>query len=255
MDPYLEDPSWWRDVHGELIPAIRAALTPQVAPEYYVAIDEEVYLVPAEPDLPFIRPDAFLVASPTAVESPERAGAATAVRSGTETVRVPIDDTIHEAYLEIRKTGTHEVCTVIELLSPTNKLSTQGRDQYTKKRRAVLNRWTSLVEIDLLRAGEPMEMTPRPESDYRVLVRRGWERQQAHLYAFGVREALPEVSVPLGESENEATLVLGEILAAAYDRARWDLRINYQMPPPDPTLSEDDTAWLDGLLKAAGRRA
>jgi len=254
MDPYLENAKRWRDVHQELITSIRGALAPQVAPNYYVAVEEDVYLLPADPEIPFIRPDAIVIASPTPREPTGGGGVATAVRTGAQMVTVPYDDSVREGFLEIRETGTNEVCTVIELLSPTNKLTGEGRRQYESKRNAIFSRWTNLIEIDLLRDGEPMPMEPLPHSDYRILVRRSWEGSQAHLWTFGIRHSIPEVPVPLREREKEASLALGSILAEAYDRARYDLRIDYRQPPPDPPLSEEDAAWLDELLKAAGRR-
>src|SRR2546425_8416012 len=45
MNPYLEDRLIWPDVHPSLIPAIRDALAPQVAPHYYVAIEQRVTTV------------------------------------------------------------------------------------------------------------------------------------------------------------------------------------------------------------------
>jgi len=39
MDPYLEHPALWPDVHNSLIAAIRDALVPLVAPRYYVVIE------------------------------------------------------------------------------------------------------------------------------------------------------------------------------------------------------------------------
>ena len=39
MDPWLESPSLWPDVHNRLIAAISDALTPLVAPRYYIALE------------------------------------------------------------------------------------------------------------------------------------------------------------------------------------------------------------------------
>jgi hypothetical protein len=36
MDPYLEHPSLWPDVHNSLIIAVRDTLAAQLAPRYYV---------------------------------------------------------------------------------------------------------------------------------------------------------------------------------------------------------------------------
>jgi hypothetical protein len=113
---------------------------------------------------------------------------------------------------------------------------------------------TNLVEIDLLRDGTPMAMAPMPESDYRVLVSSEWDRPQARLYAFGIRQALPTIPVPLQWGDEEAALPLGQLLGEIYDRARYDLSVDYRRDPPEPRLSGADAAWMDGLLREKGRR-
>jgi hypothetical protein len=44
MDPYLEKPSGWSDVHQELISATRAALKALIGPKYHVRIEERIYI-------------------------------------------------------------------------------------------------------------------------------------------------------------------------------------------------------------------
>jgi len=51
-----------------------------------------------------------------------------------------------------------ELVTLMEVLSPANKLYGPGRNAYLRKREDVLGSRTSLIEIDLLRAGEPMPL-------------------------------------------------------------------------------------------------
>lgn len=43
MNPYLEQAGLWQQCHNRLIMAIAAALTPQIAPQYRVSIEERVY--------------------------------------------------------------------------------------------------------------------------------------------------------------------------------------------------------------------
>jgi hypothetical protein len=45
MDPYLEHPHLWADVHDSLIAAIRDELVPLVAPKYYVGLQRHTYLL------------------------------------------------------------------------------------------------------------------------------------------------------------------------------------------------------------------
>ena len=44
MDPYLEHPALWPDVHQRLIVALADALGPPLRPRYRVAVDERVYV-------------------------------------------------------------------------------------------------------------------------------------------------------------------------------------------------------------------
>ncbi|MHC5729406.1 MAG: DUF4058 family protein, partial [Nostoc sp.] len=43
MNPYLEQPELWHQVHNRLIVAIADDLTPQIVPKYRVSIQERVY--------------------------------------------------------------------------------------------------------------------------------------------------------------------------------------------------------------------
>ncbi len=133
---------------------------------------------------------------------------------------VPVKDRVEEWYLEIRDVGTGKLVTVIEVLSPTNKSHSAGRRKYCKNRDRIFASNTSLVEIDLLRAGRPMPIvTHQPiESDYRILISRGKSRPRAKLLAFGVRQAIPAIPIPLLPKDPEPSLDLNSVLHALYDR-------------------------------------
>jgi hypothetical protein len=55
---------------------------------------------------------------------------------------------VNEAYLEIRENTTKKIITVIEVLSPKNKRSGEGRIAYEKKRQQILstNHSKSIIE-------------------------------------------------------------------------------------------------------------
>jgi hypothetical protein len=256
MNPYLERRDIWPDAHAALIVAIRDALAPQVEPRYYVAVEQRTYIMPVEDSEQIIRPDVAVVATTPVRADPSVCPivVATETAMATETtvevitVTLPLYERVRESYLEIRDAETHEVVTVIEVLSPSNKVPGQGRLEYEAKRRQVLMTLTSLVEIDLLRVGEPMPMKPVPKSYYRILVRRGWEGNKGIVYAFGLRHPIPEIPVPLRQGEKEAKLNLNPLLSDIYDRARYHLRLNYRQPP-DPPLPPDDMAWIQKVLK------
>ncbi len=42
MDPWLEDPELWPDVHNSLIISIRDALAPMLRPSYFVQVESRM---------------------------------------------------------------------------------------------------------------------------------------------------------------------------------------------------------------------
>ena len=63
MDPYLEHPALWPDVHNGLIAELRNTLASQLRPRYYVALEERTYLAESA-GLTFVsRPDVTVVST------------------------------------------------------------------------------------------------------------------------------------------------------------------------------------------------
>ncbi len=247
MDPYLEHPELGSEVHSRLIVAIADAIALPLRPRYYVAVEKRTYLSDPDESLWVGIPDVS-VFSPTKPEQqiPSLQTTATTVRSPMNplTVTVPLLEDVQERYLEVREIKTGAVITVIEVLSPKNKRTGAGRDAYLRKRQRVLNSQTHLVEIDLLRTGQPMPLQDSlPSTDYRVLVSRRDERPQAHLYAFTLREAIPAIPLPLQPGESEPWIELNDLLSGVYERSGFDLRIDYQQPSVPP-LSATDQDWF-----------
>lgn len=259
MDPYLEHPGLWPDVHNALIAEIRNALVPQLRPRYYVALEERTYL--AEPaGLTLIgRPDVTLVESPEA--SAEHRASSVIEASEVATlepviVEIPLPEPVRETYLEVRLAQTHAVIAVLELLSPANKRPGEGRLQYERKRLQVLTTSTHWVEMDLLRGGTAMAVDTRGRritSHYRILISRAEQRPRAILIPCNVRDPLPGFRLPLQPGEDEPFIDLNQLLHLLYDRAGYDLRIDYRAPA-EPPLADADAAWADALLRDAGMR-
>lgn len=83
---------------------------------------------------------------------------------------------------------------------------------------------------------------------YHVLMSRAEQRPQATLYAATIRDQLPELPVPLKASDEAILLNLQAVLTGVYERASYDLRIDYSQPLPPPSFSEADTDWIAALL-------
>ena len=252
MDPYLEHRYLWPDVHNSLITALRDFLSPRVRPRYYVAIEERSYL--AEPGALELVGRADLAAVRIGSGPPGGAGASPAT-SGALAVEVPVPDEVRETYLEVREAEAGEVVTVVEVLSPTNKCPGEGRRQYEEKRRTVLRHKTHLVEMDLIREGAPMPVYHAERmGQYRILVSRGNRRPHAELFPFTIREPIPPIRIPLLRTEEEPEVDLGTLLRDLYDRAGYDLRIDYSRDPIPP-LDPEDSRWIHELLAGSSLRA
>ncbi|PKO22291.1 MAG: hypothetical protein CVU38_10280 [Chloroflexi bacterium HGW-Chloroflexi-1] len=254
MDPYLERPSLWQDFHSRLIVALADYLAPRVRPRYYVGVEERTYRAGIT-GLTFVgRPDVTVVASP----KPAYAVAPTVETAiaGIVPVELPVPDIVRETYLEVRASGADgdRVITALEILSPGNKLPGEGRTQYENKRMVVLGSLTHLVEIDLLRGGLPMLMFGDGRgAPYRILVSRAAARPQADLLPFSVRQPIPDFPLPLRRRDEELAVPLNTLLHELYDRAGYDLRINYRADPIPP-LGGEDAAWAEALLREKGLR-
>ena len=160
-----------------------------------------------------------------------------------------MNDEVSENLLEVHEVTTGKLVTIMEVLSPANKLHEEGRRQYEDKRDQVFRTRTNLVEVDLLRAGEPMPVIGKSvRSDYRILVSRGLQRPRAQLHAFNLRQPIPTFRLPLLPGDDEPLVDLNTILHGLYERARFDLRLDYTQLPVPP-LSDEDAAWARELIK------
>ena len=172
---------------------------------------------------------------------------------------IPVPEELREWYPPARRVDSREAVTVIELLSSTNKRSGRGRTLYQRERQDVLGTETNLVEIDLLRAGEPMpayiQAPPggMPPGGYRILVARGRQRPNADIVPFTVRQPIPDFPLPLLPEDDEPPVSLQRVLHALYDELSYDLLVDYHASPAPP-LNAEDAAWADRLLRAALRR-
>ncbi len=255
MDPYLEHPALWPNVHASLIIALRDELAPRLRPRYYVAVEERVvrFVNWGFEDLRFdARPDPAVVPSPP--ESSDQRVSLDTDLPGVVTVELPGSDEVRERFLEIRDTTTDQMITVVELLLWFNKSPGERRRLYEQRRLALPGSLTHLVEIDLQRDGRPMPMRGYGlASDYRILVSRAKHRPRAELLPFSVRQPIPAFQLPLAADEAEPRIDLNQILHTVYDRAGYDLRIDYRAEP-SPPLAASDAEWADALLRKAGPR-
>lgn len=255
MDPYLEHPALWPQVHTRMIVALADALGSVLRPRYWVAIEERTYVALLAPEDLLGLPDVVIVRAET-TPPPAQGSEGVATLAMPLAAQVPLPEERRERYLEVREVASGEVVTVIELLSPSNKRPGEGRHQYEEKRLKVLGSQTHLVEVDLLRGGEPMPVRIQGDGQrgpYRILVSRSEGRPRAHLYLFTLRDPIPIFPLPLRRGDLEPPVDLGQLLQDLYERAGYDMVTNYRNAPVPP-FDEEDATWADDLLHQAGLR-
>ncbi|MBO0347760.1 DUF4058 family protein [Phormidium pseudopriestleyi FRX01] len=254
MDPYLEGPSFWPEVHHLLMSLILESLVPQLRPKYRVALEKRVYESGGNDSLLVGIPDVIVQRrQPTSPGDSNVAVAAPPTQKALP-VQVPMMMEFREAYLEVREMATGEVVTAIEVLSPANKRRGKGREMYEEKRSRILASRTHLVEIDLLRGGELMPVLGNDmEAHYRILVSRGDRRPHADLYLFNLPDAIPTFPLPLRSGDTEPIIDLNQLLNQLYERAGYDFVIDYSTEPI-PALAESEAVWVDARLREQGVR-
>jgi len=246
MNPYLEHPELFPGLHHLLISEIARFLSPQLRPQYRVAVEVRMYETSEENSLLVGIPDVIVKSRQTVPDSTMTNVVVTAVTAPTAQpirVTIPMPLTIKEGYLEVREIGTEILVTTIEILFPTNKRTGKGRQMYEEKREQVLLSRTNLVEIDLLRKGELMQFLGNNiASNYRILVCRGNQRPYGDLYAFNLPNVIPSFSLPLRSGDTEPVLDLQALLHEVYDIYGYDLVVDYSQEAV-PQLSKTETVW------------
>jgi hypothetical protein len=250
MDPYLEG-YLWPDVHHRLATEISDQLMPLLRPKYVARI--EVQMVSdetAEAEIGIMYPDVEIVRSQQPGEPPAMpAGAGGAPTLTPVSVSVPLLEVeVRLATVEIRDTAQNQLVTSIEILSPVNKRE-PGLTKYREKRRRLHEAEVHLLEIDLLRRGQRPFLHPRiPPSAYVVTLTRA-QATLMDVWSINLPDSLPIVPIPLRKPDDDIYLDIEIAFATIYDRAAYDLSVDYSEPPPPPSLSLAEEAWLKQRLE------
>jgi hypothetical protein len=260
MDPYLESAAYWRDVHACLITHIRAALQPLLRPTYNARVEERLLIVPAGravyADIS-IHKRQMEEPSATYLEATDSEIAGATERPLAQPWIVYLGETPPpETYVEIIRADSREVVTVIEVLSPTNKMANSGFEEYTRKRRELLGSQVNLVEIDLLSQG--IRPFPQPvdcdaaRCRYMIGVSRAAQRDQYELYPIALNEMLPRFGIPLRAPDADVPLDVQSVFARCYDEGAYDDLIDYAQPP-SVVLTEAERVFVSRRMQPVAR--
>ena len=252
MDPYVEQSGRWPDMHQRMIAYTSEWLRPQLRPKYIARIDERIELRPL--GKAFV-PDVMVVEPPRKL-SETQVAYGSLVADEPQTIRI-LDDERRVPYIQVVSVASGDVVTLIEVLSPANKIG-RGRDQYLEKQDEILNTPVNLVEIDLLSKptatyARLFEVTAPQDWRYIISVSRPQRRTSVEVYAIPLTDRLPRCKIPLLPDDDDAVLDLPAILARCYEVGGYYLLLDYSKPPPVP-LSKAEEEWMEALLLEKGLR-
>ena len=272
MDPYLEAPDIWPDLHDALAAEIRGALNLSLPSPYYARLEmrPEVGIVDECSAPRRIVPDAAVAHGPRPVTP-------TGGLAVPESPRIEISpslevtvraEPLRHAFVEIRDPARgHRLVTLIEFVSPSNKRLGVDRRAYLLKQREVLDSDANLIELDLLRDGDRLlanlllvdtvaQLEPAP--DYLVLVNRASLRigdtTAYQIFPVLLAEPLPCLPVPLRQGQAEVPLDLQFVFRRAYDSGPYQRGLVDYSAPPRPSLRGEAAAWAANQLRHAGIR-
>jgi hypothetical protein len=220
MDPYLEDEALWPVFHHQLVMCLYQVLLPGLVDRYRARVGQRHYTA--------------------------ELGLFTSV----------VREEHHEDYLEIRQRTDGRLVTLLDVVSPANKVTEAGRTAYLEKRREGRTANANLVELDLVLQGQPTLEYSReglPHWDYAVTVTRATQPERYEIYTSTLQKRLPRFRLPLDADDRDTVLDLQAAFTRCYDQGGFAARIDYQRDPP-VLLREEDGRWLHAILVAQKRR-
>jgi Protein of unknown function (DUF4058) len=265
MDPYLESPDWFPDLHDNLILHMKGALQRSLPPSYYAQSGYRFWL---ERSQRHADPDVEVVRSAEKPRRKSRGRVAVAEPHTGGPLVITVDTVVHgpfkQSFLEIRRRRGKEVrlVTAIEILSPSNKkVGHESRAKYIEEQREVLASDAHLVEIDLLRGGTHTAAVPRDlveakagPFDYLVSIHRFDRPQEYSVYPISMNQRLPQIAIPLLPGDPDVALDFQVVFDRGYDDGPYGREIEYGKDRIVPRLNPEQAAWATGLLKQRKRR-
>jgi hypothetical protein len=245
MDPWLEDPDIFPDLHDSLIFLMKEALN---ALPGYIAISNR--LIWTEEDQRRIL-DVSLLNGSSADGYREYETLPGLVALAVE----PHPELHEEKYLEIKTDRGDRLVTAIEVLSPSNKVAGgDGHKAYLAKQQEFRSKDINLVEIDLLRAGKhttaiPLERleTIKGPFDYHIAVTIITDVVRQYATTLTIQDRLPAIGIPLDQPHPPAVIDLQQLLNKIYDSGRYKQLAKYQSQPKPP-LTKDAQQWASTIL-------
>jgi hypothetical protein len=217
-DPYLESETLWPTFQHQLVLCLYQILLPGLVDRYRARVAQRHYHTEQAPS-------------------------------------APSEEHIEE-FIEICQRSDGRLITLLDVVSPANKVTAAGRSAYLEKRREGKQANANLVEIDLVLQGQPTLEYSRdglPEWDYAVTVTRSAKPEQYEIYTATLQKRLPRFRLPLAGDDRDMVLDLQTAVARCYDQGGFASQIDYARDPAT-SLKDANRRWLDELLRAQGCR-
>lgn len=215
MDPYLEDDKLWPAFQHQLVHSLYQILLPGLMDRYRARVAQRHYTT-------------------------EQALFTSVVREDHQ-----------EHFIEIRQRSDGRLITLVDVVSPANRTTTQGREAYLQKRREGRNANANLVEIDLVLQGQPMLDYSReglPDWDYAVSVTRSTQPERYEIYTATLEKPLPRFRLPLASDDRDTVVDLQAAFSRSFDQGNFAEQIDY-VKDPTTRLSDQQRKYIDAKLR------
>lgn len=215
MDPFLEEEKLWPAFHQHLVQSLYQMLLPGLMDRYRARVLHREYVL-------------------------EQA-------LFTSVVREPRQ----EPFIEIRQRTDGKLVTILDVVSPTNRTSSKGRDEFLGRRLESRRMAASSVEIDLVLQGTSLHDYSReglPDWDYAVTVVRSSRPEQYEIYTATLQKRLPRFRLPLSSDDRDTVVDLQAAFQRAFDQGDFVTQIAYDKDPTT-TLSDTQRRYLDEKLR------
>lgn len=217
MDPFLETEKLWPEFHHHLVLSLYQILLPGLVDRYRARVSQRKYY--------------------------------TEMALFTSVIR----EEHTEDLIEVRQRSDGRLVTLIDVVSPANKVTRQGRQAYLDKRREGRNANANLVELDLVLQGEPTLEYSRdglPDWDYAVTVTRSTQPERYEIYTVTLQKRLPRFRLPLCPDDRDTVMDLHTAFTRAYDQGGFADKIDYKGDLA-VKLEDEDRSWVEQVLKHA----
>ncbi len=214
MDPFLEEEKLWPVFHHHLISCLYQTVLPGLVDRYRARVGHRRYVT-------------------------EMALFTSVIREEHE-----------EEFIEIRQRGDGRLITLIEVLSPANKTTSEGRRLYMAIRDVCRDARCNLVEIVLVLQGQSLHDYSRdglPEWDYAVTVTRATQPERHEIYTSTMQKRLPRFRLPLASDDRDTVLDLQATFTRCFDQGDFASLIDYSRDPVT-RVNEDHRRWLQEYL-------